>query len=103
MVTKRFGRLDSPETQYQRVKQRFQGFADAVPVVPLGKPNLSRQRTLPSYAPKELLDERYTRELGQANSIGGNMQISRPARHCYQTTLLVRFHCKGQNNLWSRY
>jgi len=66
MVTKRFGRLDSPETQYQRVKQRFQGFADAVPVVPLGKPNLSRQRTLPSYAPKELLDERYTRELGQA-------------------------------------
>jgi hypothetical protein len=49
-------------------------------------------------ATEKLLDQRDATKLGEAHSIGGNTQISWSASHCAQTSLLVLFQRKDQNN-----
>ncbi len=36
-------------------------------------------------------------ELRETDAIGGDSQFSRSTGHCYQTPLLVWFHCRRQN------
>jgi hypothetical protein len=60
------------------------------------------QGTPQANALKEVLDERDTGELGQADSVGSNLQILGAAVHCSKTTLLVGFSRNCQNTLPSR-
>jgi len=98
VVAQRFGRLDASQTQDEWIKQRFQRLADTVAVVSLGKVHLARKGAPHANLLKKFPDQRDATELGQTHTVGNDAQFSRSSGHCYQTSLLVMFHCNGQNS-----
>ena len=90
VVAQGLGGLDPAQAQDQRIKQRLQRFADAVAVVALSESDMPLQCALQMDALEELLDQSYSAELSQADSIGGNAKILGSSTHCCRTAFLVK-------------
>jgi hypothetical protein len=63
VVAQWFGGLDPSQAEHEGIEQRFQGFTDAVAVVPLGKADVSREGPLQTEALKKLFDKSYASKL----------------------------------------
>jgi hypothetical protein len=66
--------------------------------VSLSESDMPPERALQLDALEELLDQRHSAELSQADSIGSSTKISGSTGHCCQAAFLMRVHNKGQNS-----